>query len=298
MVVSAALTGSACGDSPASSRDRSSAVIPSAAGPPGTSLGDGFTVVDGTTLIGDPIPLGDTAVRAGQQIVDQGWTATLIVDGGDPIELVDAYVRQAEDTGLVRELGTRCDFDDVVTCSAFARSPDVIEPRSVSATFVRGHSDDVYSDHVIVRYSTADDYWHHGGRERNSPPDAPLPAPAEWPPMPSAGDRLGTAGETSRGVPLQEGSRLAGPPRLNLDDTTGGIVAVLEVTGDPRSVLRAYLDYMEDEGIDGRSPDVLEVGDAEVTTAEWSEAGGDHFDFTLVERQGRPTWLLIEGSHD
>lgn len=109
---------------------------------------------------------------------------------------------------------------------------------------------------------------------------------------------MGTAGETTHAVVVQEGSRLAGTPRVNLDDTTGGIVAILEVTGDPRSVLQAYLDQMAELGLEGSAPEVLEIGGASVTTAYPYEAGGDHFTFTLVERPGRPTWLAIEGSHD
>jgi hypothetical protein len=297
-----ALTISACGDSSATSprsTDTTSAVIRSAAGPPGTSLGDGFTVVEGTTLIGDPIPIGVAVVRQGQPIIDDGWTGTSIVAGGDPIGIIDAYMRQAEEVGLIQEPGTGCTHQvDLATCSAFARSPDANEPRSVSVTFVRGHSEDVYSDHVIVRFSTTDLDWIHGAAGHDARPDAAVPAPDAWPPLQSVGDPLGTAGETTHAVPVQEGSRLAGPPRLNLDDTTGGIVAILEVTGDPRSVLQTYLDYMAELGVEGSPPQVLEIGDADVTTAYRSEAGGDHFTFTLVERQGRPTWLAIEGSHD
>lgn len=302
LVGSVALAISACGDSSATSprsSDTTSAVIRSAAGPPGTSLGDGFTVVEGTVLIGDPIPMGVSAVRRGQPIIDEGWTATSIVDGGDPIGIIDAYMRQAEDVGLVEEPGSGCDHEaDVSTCSAFARSPEVDEPRSVSATFVRGHREDTYSNHVIVRFSTTDLSWNQGEVGTDSPADAGVPAPVAFPPLPSVGEPLGTAGETTHALPVQEGSRLAGPPRLNLDDTTGGIVAILEVTGDPRSVLQAYLDHMAGLGVEGSPPERLDIGDGATTIAYRSEPGGDHFSFTLVERHGRPTWLAIEGSHD
>jgi hypothetical protein len=293
---------SACGDSPATSQQSvttTSPVIPSAAGPPGTSLGDGFTVVEGTTLIGDPIPIGVAVVYRGQPIVEEGWTATSIVTGGDPIGIIDAYMRQAEQAGLVEQPGTGCTPEsDLTICSAFARSSDPAEPRSLSATFVLGRREDVVSDHVIVRFSTADHYWEHGQVGRAGDRDLPIPASTPSPPLQSVGEPLGTAGETTHAVVVQEGSRLAGPPRLNLDDTTGGIVAILEVTGDPRSVLQSYLDHMAELGLDVSAPEVLEIGDAVVTTTHPSEAGGDHFTFTLVERPGRPAWLAIEGSHD
>jgi hypothetical protein len=291
---------SACGDSSdTASTTEAPPVIPSAAGPPGTPLGDGFEVVDGTTLVGDPIPIGVAAVRQGQPIVDEGWTATSIVAGGDPIEIIAAYMRQAEQAGLVEQPGTGCTRDlDVAICSAFARSPDVAEPRSVSATVVRGRREDVLSDHVIVRFSTTDLYWDHGQIRSDGDRDLATPAPTAWPPLGPVGEPLGTAGETRHSVVVEDGSRLAAPPRLNLDDTTGGIVAILEVTGDPRSVLQTYVAHLTELGLEGPTPEELEIGDALVTNAYRSEAGGDHFTLTLVERPGRPTWLAIQGSHD
>lgn len=293
---------SACGESSDTAPASSAAappVIPSAAGPPGTPLGNGFAVVDGTTLVGDPIPIGVAAVRNGQPIVDEGWTATSVVDGRDPAEVIDAYMRQAEDAGLIEQPGTGCTHDlDVAVCSAFARSPDVAEPRSVSATVVRGRREDVLSDHVIVRFSTTDLYWDYGQVRGDGDPDLATPAPTAWPPLVAVGEPLGTAGETSHAVVVHEGSRLAAPTRLNLDDTTGGLVALLEVTGDPRSVLQAYLDHLTEHGLEASAPEELVIGDAVVTSAYPSEAGGDHFTLTLVERPGRPTWLAIQGSHD
>jgi hypothetical protein len=295
-----ALALSACGDSSATSPQSTATtppVIPSAAAPPGTPLGDGFEVVEGTTLVGDPIPVA--AVHQGQPIVDEGWTATSIVTGGDPVGIVDAYMRQADDVGLVEQPGTGCTHDvDVVICSAFARSSDAAEPRSVSATVVRGRRRDVVSDHVIVQFSTTAMHWDYGEVQRTGDPDLGIPASTEWPPPSSVGEPLGTAGETMRAVVVQEGSRLAGPPHLNLEDATGGIVAILEVTGDPLSVLQTYVDQLAALGLAGSTPEVLEIGDAVLTSAYMDEAGGDSFTFTLVERSGRPSWLAIEGSHD
>src|SRR5918994_5860615 len=287
-----ALAISACGDSSAT-RPRSTStrapVIPSAAGPPGTALGDGFTVAEGTTLIGDPIPIGVAVVYQGQPIVDEGWTATSIA-GGDPIEIIDAYMRQAEEAGLVEQAETGCTRDlDVTICSAFARSTDAAEPRSLAATVVRGGREDVLSDHVVVRFSTTDLYWEHGQVGGSGDRDLAIPASTAWPPLASVGEPLGTAGETTHAVVVQEVSRLAGPPRLGLDDATGGIVAILEVTGDPQSVLQSYLDHLDQLGLEGLTPEVLEIGDAVGTTAYRAEAGGDHFTNPLGERSGGAT---------
>ncbi|CAN5481229.1 hypothetical protein BH24ACT5_BH24ACT5_12820 [soil metagenome] len=238
-------------------------------------------------------------VRGGRPIVDEGWTATSVVNAGDPIGILDAYMGQAERVGLVQQGETGCTLEVGVTiCSAFARSTDVAVPRSVSATVVRGSRDDVVSDHVVVRFSSTDFYWQYSQVQGAGDPHLTIPASTSWPPLKSVGDALGNAGETTHSVVVQEGSRLAGPPRLNLDDTTGGSVAILEVTGDPGLVLQTYLDHLAEFVPEGPAAEVLEIGDTVVTTANRSEAGGDSFTLSRVERAGRPPWLVIEGSHD
>ncbi|QYG92693.1 hypothetical protein HC251_09785 [Iamia sp. SCSIO 61187] len=274
-------------------------VIESAAGPPGTSLGDGFTLVEGTTLIGDPIPIGVEVVQSGTPIVDEGWTASSVVDGGDPLAILDAYLRQAEATGLVRESGPGCVLDQEVTiCSVFARTPEPASPRSFTAQVVRGMRDDVLSDHVVLRFSTTDLHWQYGLMAAGGDGPSVSAAPTTWPPLPVPGEGMGTAGELGYDLPVQEGSRLAGPPHLDLEDATGGIVALLEVTAEPRTVLDAYLDRLADVNADVSDPEMREIGDAAVTTAFAGWAGGDAFALTLVEREGRPTWLAISASHD
>ena len=273
-------------------------VIPSAAGPPGTSLGDGFTVVEGTTLIGEPIPIGVAVVQSGTPIVDGGWTASLVIEGGDPMEILDAYMNQAEAAGLVRQSGPGCMLDRGVTiCMVFARSSEPTPPRSFTAQIVRGSRDDVLSDHVVLRFSTTELSWQYGPTVDEGGPSVPA-APTPWPPLPGVGEGIGTAGELVNDVPVQEGSRLAGPPHLNLDDATGGIVAVLEVTADPRTVLDAYIDHLVEVTGSTSSPESRQIGTAAVTTAYAGDAGGDGFELTLVEREGRPTWLAVSASHD
>jgi hypothetical protein len=274
-------------------------VIASAVGPPGTDLGDGFTVADGTVLIGDPIPLGVLGTEDDVPIVDEGWSASLVVDGAEPRAIVDAYLAQAEAAGLER-LGAGCGLDgEDLVCSGGARSADRAEPRSLLVRTVRGPRRDLVSDHVEVRYSTTDLHWRYGvspGFADDHPPDL---GPVTWPPLPGPGELLPSDGEVRTPIPIQEGSRLAGPVHLNLDDATGGIVAVLEVTGDPDEVLGSYLDlFSAAGGFEDPTTDDRTIGDAVVTKASTFQAGGDHLDLTLVERPGRPVWLHIRGAHD
>lgn len=295
----------ACGDG-----DPGAVVLRSAAGSPGTLLGDGFEVVGGTILIGDPIPLGGevphplgTTVEAPavQVPVDDGWTATSIVDGGDPKEVIDAYLDQAEAAGLVEQTGTGCYADadrGEVFCSGFARSTTPEPPRSLSVDFVRGQRGELVSDHIVVRYSTALLYWEHGQARTDVDPDLPLPRSPAWPSLPSPGEQLPDGGEPVAVLTIEEGSRLAGPAHLDLDDTTGGINAILEVTGDPASVLGRYRDQLAAEDVHGREPITQSIDGATVTTFYADQAGGDSFALTLVERADRPTWLFVDASHD
>ena len=92
---------------------------------------------------------------------------------------------------------------------------------------------------------------------------------------------------------------MAGPVRPHLEDATGGIVAILEVTGEPDEVFAAYLDGLLEQQVPSNGdPIVRRAGDARVTDAFPGGGGGDYFRLTLVERTGHPTWLAIEGGHD
>jgi hypothetical protein len=295
------LAAAGCGGSSSGTGSVSTTAAPPTApegAPPGTPLGDGFAVVPGTALVGDPIPIGVSVYVSGEPVIDEGWVATSTIEGGDPLDIIDAYLAQAEQAGLT-ERGRSCALEQgVAECTGSARSPDRVEPRSMSVTVVRGRSEDVVSDHVVVRYSTAEVFWQFDAGQHGGGPVIEFPDPPDRLPLPDVGESIGTGGETSRSVLVQEGSRLAGPPRRNLDDVTGGIAAILEVTGDPREVLQAYLDHLVDLGLEANTPEVLHIGEAVVTVAYAGESGGDGFGLTLVERPTRPTWLAIEGSHD
>lgn len=299
----ALVAASGCGESaspsePAPDLESSTTAIPD--GSPGTPLGDGFTVPDGTRLLGVPVPAGPTEVIDGDNIyANDGWTATLAIVGGDPLRILDEYGRQATAAGLTIVAEPACGQEwDVMKCSVFARTTDDSEPRSFSATVIRGPMIDVISDHVALRYSTEPLFWNHGQVYVGEPIAATLPAPKPAP-LPRVGEPLGTAGEVTTELVITEGSELAGPVRLGIDDATGGIVAVLHVTGDPEKVLGDYLEQIHRNRVpDNGEPETRQVGDTTITFAHPGGGGGDYFTLTLIEQPGHPTWLIIDGGHD
>lgn len=266
---------------------------------PGTSLGDGFEVVDGSALIGDPVPAGTSYYTNGQPVIDDGWTATLVVDGRDPTDIIGDYLRAAETNGFEIVTPTGCgEYLEASFCTGFARSrPASFESLTVES--MRGSRDDVALDHVVVQFSTLELLWHEGERLQESFVSGDENRdPVAWPPLPQVGEGLGTGGEVTRSVVIEPGSRLAGPVRLTVNDVTGGIYAILEVTGDSDDVLGRYVDQLEKARLMGPPAQVEEAAGAVITRVRLDEAGGDAFQLMLVERADRPTWLVIEGSHD
>lgn len=277
------------------------------AGGPGTPLGAGVEVVEGTTLVADPYPFltdgGDAASPgdAGADRVEAGWSATTVVDGGDPLAIIDAYLDQAARNGMEAEVAVTCTPDLLpreVTCTGFARSADPDEPRSLGVTFLRGQRADLVSNHVVVVYSTSPETWEWGAPDVGGGRDLSLPAPPTFDPLPGPGEQLPADGEVERRITVQPGSRLAGPPHLSLLDATGGIEAILEVTGDPLAVLDAYIEHLHELGLEGSAPTTERAGGTVVTSAFANVAGGDHVALRLVERAGRPTWLWLSAGHD
>ncbi len=284
---------------------RDSRADPTTLGGPGTPLGDGFSVVEGTRLLGTPIPFGPTGLDGEQRLYENaGWTANLVVTGGDPDRIVGTYLEQAAEVGIDLQTEPSCVADAEMTyCGGAAWATDGTDTREARVTLLRGEQGGLVSDHVILWYSEPGVVGQRIEDPRPqrdpSPPPVPPPPSPSMPPLPDTGEPIGTAGEVNAEVLVQEGSRLAGPPRLHLNDATGGIVAVLELTGDPQDVFSSYLDHLADLDIGGTDAGVeRRVDDARVTTAYTGNYGGDYFVLTMIERPGEPTWLAIEANHD
>lgn len=269
-------------------------VIRSAAGGPGTSLGDGFRVARGTTLVGAPTPLHPQ--------IGVGWSATLLIDAEDVMVVLADYARQAEQAGMSLRTGPGCKkLSDVTYCSASARKEGKGDDRrTFVAAIYRGKHGDLVLNHAVLRVSDGSVDWDYTPEGIDGAVVEPGRFDYEWPPLADVGDRIGTGDQMCHNVVVQSGSRLAAPARVR-GNHTEGVEAIFEVTGEASGVLDRYLQHLADSDCSievGNKKMRHTDGDATVTIAYAGAAGGDGFMLTLVERRGEPTWLTIDGSHD
>lgn len=286
------------------------AVEPTAAFGPGTGLGDGFEVTEGSTLIGAPIPLGTTVVLNGEPIVDDGWRAFLYVDG-EPEAVVDAYLEQADERGLTpvplpdsevfAEEGEapaqgwgRCGSNDGLgyRCRAAASdgdatclTVDVMRERGAShleLALMRNYRFDVPCGApagVLVL----------GGEVVPGPPE-------RWPALPGPGEPFGERWEHLSEIHVQEGSQVvAAPIRHDMCDT---VTAALAVDGEPLEVLDRYVAAFG--ALMNIEPDVTSERDERAGVVLERRrinepAGGRSFTADLVVDAEGQGWLYLSG---
>ncbi|MCU1352054.1 MAG: hypothetical protein JWM05_1263 [Acidimicrobiales bacterium] len=270
---------------------------------PGTALGNGFKVVPGSRLLGDPVSVYRSEEADGPD-QDRGWRAMLVVTG-DPREVLAGYAEQSRLVGVPVPT-VLCYTDPPVTncqgssvSSTRTRQVSLDYSRSVGSTVRRPVSQLTlqYGDFVGGLKLPPGNY-SQGGDPRKA--DLPLPSIA-WPRLARAAeayepDARSAAQRTQDDRPalrVPKGARLVGPAGLA---GTSGSVAVLRVDGDADEVLAGTLKEM---GAEIHFPDVPSAtptsrldGRATIVRSHWSD--GDSYSVTLVKRSGRPTWLWIE----
>ena len=275
------------------------------------TIAPGFTVVDGTELVGTAIP----AERLlDPTVVDDGWWATLILDG-DPAEIVDVYLAQAGAAGLDDgdPRPAACDWiaDRQVSCtSGVARTPDAADPRSLEIRAVRGEVSGEPVSHLRLRYSTREDVW--GGlpsvSEEVTPSSggaggegvAPPEPPGDWPALPEAGDPFDRAWGGLGVLDVVPGSVLVAQPGYGLGCDSTDWSAILRVDGDPEAILQQYVDqYLSVEpALTMQEPATVDTGDGTtLTTVHGFIPTGDvaaTLSLVTDPAADAPAWLAIE----
>jgi hypothetical protein len=272
----------------------------------GEPIADGFTVPEGAVLLGRAIPNGIEVVYDGEPIIDEGWTAYLVVPG-DPRPVVEAVIDEASAAGFDMRVGTIYASGESLcatgtdraspgyACGAQGWDGEPDASRRLSLDFVRSAEGDRPALSFLQLRLVDSARPPGGGRlgpamgERG--PAAPDVAEA-WV-LPGEGDVIGEefGPEDLYRFEVVAGSRLIGPLMSNLDGP--GYVALLEVTGDLEQVWRAYA-QQHGEAMVGEP---LVAADGTTTrTSAGGGAGGSDFAITIVEPpEGDPLLRLVVG---
>lgn len=310
--VSLAAALSACGDS----NDDGNAISDGAArddvvSAPGSPLGNGFKVAEGSALIGVPVPLGTTVVQDGEPVTDEGWTAYLFVTG-DPEDVLVSYLAQAEEQGLTpaplpdwEPFGEEGDDSPVewarcgagggaayFRCAATAWDGG---DRCLDAELIRSDSAS-HLELTLMLNQWSDTCGNPTGVPAKA--DGGVPdVPEQWPDRPRTGEEFGAPWEYLSDVVVQDGSEVIAAPVPGA--ACGGVTAVLAVNGDPEAVLDRYVRHFH--GL--TSADAHETAERAQRDGVTLErrvvnemAGGRFFTADLVTVDGEGgAWLYLTG---
>lgn len=290
-------------------------VLASAQGEPGTALRDGLVVQEGTVLIGAPIPRGVGYLYEGEPVVDPGWWALLFVSG-DPEEVMEEYLRHAEEVGLApdeiptgapeyRREDVPADQQRYITCGGASEGSTGWQCRAAAFSpggapcahfeLVRRKAHGTVESFLLVRYIVSPNGCVPGSTPLIGDPDADPPRlPSDWPALPTSGSELDDSWGLLAGVRIEDGSAAATIPFRGPDC---GVSALLEVTGDSVDVLDGYVAQFEQRVGTALSsePLVTQVDDRTEVRQVFRTAGGggDSYAATLVRHEGGPDHLVL-----
>lgn len=278
------------GDGPEETRVAGIPVLEGATSGPGTELGAGFTVAEGSVLVGTTFPAVD------EPVPNPGFSALLLVTGSFQ-EVFDAYRRQAAELGVQVRPGnaeTRqfCwEVSGAFTCGGSGNITSDVAGPTVSMTADRGpqRGDRPPVSHLLLGYEDA-------GPGEPGPPVTPRrwqpepgvpPLPDGWPELAEEGEAYGP-GKGQEPLRVPEGTELVAPPATPTPRCFGGSTVVLRTEEDPEVV------------VDRIVPD-----DAfSASRDRWSEDGGDFMEVYWTDgsswilrsstRPDEPTYLLLD----
>lgn len=290
-------------------------ILESARGEPGTALRDGLVVQEGSVLIGAPIPRGVGYLYDGEPVVDRGWWALLFVHG-DPEEVMEGYLRHAEEVGLARDeipagapeyqredipadqqrytnCGVASEGSTGWRCTGAAFSAGGAP--CVHFELVRRQAHGTVESFLLVRYIVSPNGCVPGSTPLIGDPDADPPRlPDDWPALPPSGSMLDDSWGLLAGLRIEDGSAVA---TMRVAGPDCGVAALLEVSGDSLDVLDRYVAQLDQRVGPGlaSAPFVTQVDDrTEVRQAYRSEGGGgDLYTATLVRYADGPDYLVL-----
>jgi hypothetical protein len=240
--------------------------------PPGSPIGAGFEVADGSYLVGGPLPYLYSSTTPGyDDIEDEGFKAWLLVT--EPIrDVIDRYRTQAIDAGFEMSPiqcegaseGLRCS----TVCQLRCTSPYTVDykhGRGLEVAGTQGSNQRPVS-YLTINYREIGEAPYPGAD--SVPPADPPPhgrpgdVPEEWPPLPSVGDPIHSFDDLK-----------VAPGTLVLADgliEPGATTSIFEVVDDVETVMDWYREQEE----------IHERGEGRATLTR----GGYRFDAVIWNR--------------
>ena len=273
-------TGCESGSSPSGNVSASPTAAPGRTSGP---LADGLEIEDGSTLIGTVFPYP----------YDPGWSALMRIDG-DPRQVFDSYREETEaavNLSMRPDSATGCFQDDPDDPDGFPRDPRPHArfpgfPLACFSGGVSGH----YAVYLTALVNAEEDRAYLTiDFEHLQPVDPPqLPLAPDGPAATPTDEEIHESGPGEEPLRVIEGSRLVDEPL----PMAGGIgyEAVLEVTGDPLTVMRGYAAEF------GREHEGDLWGDDRALVARyWSAGGGSPAAVAVI---GDPTFIRVTYGYD
>jgi hypothetical protein len=303
---------------------------------PGSKIADGFTVAEGSWLIGDAIP--GVQYGYGNEAIE-GWNAVLIVDE-EPMHVLQAYLDEALSVGYTefgvpftdvdqfcstdRDLGIRPSGTrprtgtQWIECRLAARRPagerfdTIFFQLSLGIPpdcFERCESYARYLD-LSTAYSTPVTGLSVPCEGCDKPDIASVSLPQLSPPprglrLADVGEPIGADQRFFDGFQIQKGSEVVAPGTGLHTAGTGNYTVILHISGEPGTVLEAYRDQFEElccagSGTDG-PPDLRSrsTDDGEQLYAHVAALGGLGFSvITTPLREDRPAFARVDVFND
>lgn len=298
---------------------------------PGTSLGDGLTVVPGTNLVGTVWP-SLSGTYDGQGLTDS-WEAVLEL-AGDPVEVHNAYVEQLREAGFSIVRGRHdCGVTYVSSDRSFYAPPGGAEPEGVDPSdvgcSVEGaiveDSSTVAIARVVVRRTAADhpfgvyvshvsiavERWEPGVRpgsaqSRPFPPVPPLAgsqvelSEAPTPPsLPGPGDPIEPDGVEGEPLDVVEGSRVLTPVATEWCGTSGYDALVAIDGPEAQAVVGDYRRQIEAWGYEQLTAEPVRFRGRTAVLTRHGASGAGTVDLVVVDdEQHEPAYLRITRCRD
>lgn len=268
-----------------------------AAAPPGTPLGAGLEVQQGSYLVGEVLP---TLYSASDGAPDDGWRAIIAVTEPGP-RVFERYIANAQEAGFdPRGRSPNGTFCRTVSASLVCRAVHAEGANEARRWLVfdllqhGGRPERPSQSRLVIEYHDVGEppYSPSGLEEVPDDPGNGLSGEAprgSWPDLAEEGEPFRTA-RPGEPFTVVDGTRLVLPTVTGdtcCDLGFTNTLTLFEVVGDPQAVIGDFLAQSE---VQERTFERVQGGVRQLS-ASWSDGGS--YTIQIWVQPGRPTWALL-----